>query len=163
MLRMEKSYEEFVPCWGWKNLQRICLKTKDYNSPCRVEEVNFENCPNIKVLKLVGLDMKDVKLELSTLKHMESLEFDFGIYIEYAWLVVDGFGLLKNLVELHWSNFGNQAPYVEEIGNMTNLHVLVLEHWNLTEKQCKMPNLEKLTKLRDVSLQVFRVDTIVCG
>ena len=144
--------------------------------------MNLGNCSNITVLKLLDLDLANVTLDLSGLKHLKSLEFRLKYFSEplrksmfaHTGLNSDpgvevlGLGQLANLVELVWKSVNTYLSPFEDIGCLTSLQVLILDYvTNLQALQLdynrsnnEFLKLERLCSLRELSLRAIGVRTL---
>ncbi|KAG0601931.1 hypothetical protein M758_11G148700 [Ceratodon purpureus] len=153
-----KSEESELFKYGnWKKLSRICLRSNNYDD-VNMREIDFSQCSNLIVLKLIGLDLTNTFLDLSNLKYLKSLE----ICQAKTPISVTGLGFLKHLVVLRLDPLPVEAQFISEIGYLTKLQVLYLKS---KEEKDNSLNIQRLILLREVSIYEFwrGIDTFSLG
>ena len=126
-----------------------------------MDEVDFCDCTNVTVLKLVRVRLK--ALDLSALRQLRSLQYHFGreFYANASDLYfvrageVRGLRRLSNLVVLLLHGIRGCSSFIEEIAGLTNLQILEL---SLGSREInKYPNLKRLCSLQELILRCFRI------
>ena len=141
---------------GWKNLQRICIiGEQDFDLDDKkkyiVKEINLDCCSNLRALKLVDIYPETQVLDVRLLKQLKSLEIHYNTNGSNLFHIL-GLGSLRNLAFLHLD--GVQTDSVnEEIGGLTNLHVLDIRRLSSWSTAQKLPDLSKLNSLQNVKFQ----------
>jgi hypothetical protein len=143
---------------GWKSLQRLCMVgfQRDCSSrACIVKEIDLKCCLNLRVLKLVGVDLEIQVLDMSSLQHLKSLEVD----LKLSSVQIFGLRCLRNLIYLRFGSNQRDLPY-EEIDGLTSLNALILR--SSIERVEKLPDLNRLDLLQDAIFSSFgKVHTIL--
>jgi Leucine-rich repeat (LRR) protein len=138
----------------WEKLQRICM-VGDTREGCIVKEIDLGCYSNLRVLKLVDVDIDSKMLDVSALTQLRSLQILNSIGFPALGISIIGLGCLRNLVFLHLD-----ASLHEEIGGLTNLQALYIQKrwWNPSSV---LIDFSRLNHLRVVSLySCGKADTI---
>ena len=142
---------------GWKKLLRICIIMKEGRSvPIpSVKCLEFSDCSNVTVLRLVRVDVENQELDLSPLRRLKSLEIVPAQLYERPdpGMKVRGIGRLTNLAVLIWVGVGFASlSTVGEISCLRNLQVLHLICRLENQGVCTMIALDELRLLQEVRI-----------